>query len=87
MRFVLGAPSKIMFLGLNCKGGGVEATEGAPTPFRMLAFDLRRGNAEIADVAAFIRRTWGNGHAPVEGNGVSRLRRELRVKPGSASAR
>lgn len=87
MRFVLGAPGKIMCLGLNCKDGRVAATDVAPTPFRTPAFGLRLGDAKIADVVTFIRSAWGNRGAQVEGNRVTRLHRELRAKPGPADAR
>ena len=55
MRFVVGAPSKIMFLGLSCNGGEAEPTEGVLAPFRMLTFDLRRAKSEIAHVVTFLQ--------------------------------
>ncbi|CAJ96135.1 Hypothetical protein H16_B1345 [Cupriavidus necator H16] len=87
MRFVVGAPSKIMFLDLNCNGGGAESTEGVLTPFGMLTFDRRRVNSEIADIATFLRGAWGKPRRPGGGQPHHSTRRELRAKPGSASGR
>jgi alcohol dehydrogenase (quinone), cytochrome c subunit len=56
------------------KGGAVPATARAPAHFGMPPFAWRLTNQEVADVATFVRSSWGNAATPVTSADVSTLR-------------
>jgi mono/diheme cytochrome c family protein len=58
-------------------GGRVGTSAAAPTPLAMPSFAWKLSDAEIADVATYIRNSWGNEAAPVAAAEVSDLRRKL----------
>ncbi|MFK3740875.1 cytochrome c [Massilia sp. TN1-12] len=50
-------------------------TQATPAQFTMPAFAGRLSDAEVADVATFVRGSWGNRAPAVEARDVARLRR------------
>jgi alcohol dehydrogenase (quinone), cytochrome c subunit len=50
-------------------------TAATPAQFAMPSFSGRLSDAEVADVATFVRASWGNRGAPVAPDAVARLRR------------
>lgn len=50
-------------------------TTAAPAQFTMPGFAARLSDAEVADVATFVRSSWGNGAPAVAAQDVKRLRR------------
>jgi alcohol dehydrogenase (quinone), cytochrome c subunit len=62
-------PSSLLNVILN--GAGRLVVNGVPDSYRMTPFRVLLSDAEIADVASFIRSSWGNDAAPV---GVSQVR-------------
>jgi mono/diheme cytochrome c family protein len=50
-------------------------TAATPAQFTMPAFAGRLSDAEVADVATFVRASWGNGAPAVDAHDVKRLRR------------
>ncbi|HUG21265.1 c-type cytochrome [Piscinibacter sp.] len=55
-------------------GGYLPATAGNPRPYGMPPFSHALGDAEIAAVATYVRKSWGNEAAPVSALEVLRLR-------------
>jgi len=61
------------------KGGRMPATARAPAHFAMPPFAWRLNDQEIADVATFVRRSWGNDAAAVGPTEVAKLRKETKA--------
>ena len=60
-------------------GARTPATAGAPTGLAMPDFGWRYDDADIADLATFIRSHWGNGAGPVAVAQVASVRKQLGV--------
>ncbi len=60
------------------EGARTAATDKAPTPFAMPAFDWKLTDAQIAAVATYVRNSWGNSAPPVSAATVKDLRDTLR---------
>jgi mono/diheme cytochrome c family protein len=64
------------------KGATVPGTAAAPTAYTMPGFDWRLTDQEVADVATFVRGSWGNKGAAVTAADVAKARKNL----GAAAA-
>jgi mono/diheme cytochrome c family protein len=60
------------------QGARATPTPARPTPLAMPAFGWKLTDQEIADVATYIRASWGNAAAPVPASKVAALRRRLK---------
>jgi mono/diheme cytochrome c family protein len=60
-------------------GARTPATAGAPTGLAMPDFGWRYDDADIADLATFVRSHWGNGAGPVAVAQVASVRKQLGV--------
>jgi mono/diheme cytochrome c family protein len=58
-------------------GARVAATPMRPTPLSMPAFAWKLSDQEIADVATYVRNSWGNHASPIDVNSVAALRKQL----------
>ncbi len=58
-------------------GDRTATTPRRPTPLTMPSFAWKLTDRQIADVATYVRNSWGNGAAPVDVGVVARLRRRL----------
>ncbi|MGA0599911.1 c-type cytochrome [Caulobacter sp. KR2-114] len=58
-------------------GSRTAPTPTYPSPLTMPAFAWKLSDREIADVATYVRQSWGNGAAPVPAGKVGKLRRAL----------
>jgi mono/diheme cytochrome c family protein len=56
-------------------GSMTPRTAAAPAQFHMPSFAWRLSNEEIADIATFVRSSWGNRAPPVEANEVNQRRK------------
>jgi mono/diheme cytochrome c family protein len=68
-------PSSLIAVILS--GARTPSTSAAPTGLAMPAFGWRYDDADIADLATFIRSSWGNGGEPVAVAQVARVRKQL----------
>jgi mono/diheme cytochrome c family protein len=59
------------------QGSRAAPTPGRPTPLTMPAFNWKLTDQQIADVATYIRSSWGNAAAPVPASKVASLRRKV----------
>jgi mono/diheme cytochrome c family protein len=59
------------------QGARAAPTPGRPTPLTMPAFNWKLTDQQIADVATYIRGSWGNAAAPVSAAKVATLRRKV----------
>ncbi|HEY1753209.1 MAG TPA: cytochrome c [Caulobacteraceae bacterium] len=57
------------------------ATDARPTPLAMPSFAWKLTDAEIADVATYIRNSWGNAAPPVSAGDVAKLRGKVAAHP------
>lgn len=64
-------------LHLILAGGRTGPTPRRPTPLTMPSFAWKLSDQEIADVATYVRNSWGNRAAPVSASNVSHLRKAL----------
>lgn len=62
-------------------GGRAGPTPTRPSPLSMPSFAWKLTDREIADVATYIRNSWGNRAAPVSADAVAKLRQTLALKP------
>lgn len=60
-------------------GAALEGTKTAPSTFTMPAFGWRLSDQEVADVATFVRTSWGNTGAPVSAGDVAKVRKTVSV--------
>ena len=65
-------PSSVVNLVLN--GAQRVVRQGMPDTYRMAPFRLQLNDREIADVATWIRHSWGNKAGPVSEDDVAKLR-------------
>jgi hypothetical protein len=61
-------------------GTQVAATIARPSPLAMPSFAWKLSDREIADVATFVRHSWGNQASSVSAQEVGKLRRELNLQ-------
>jgi len=59
------------------EGSQSPPTDGRPTPLSMPAFGWKLNDQQIADVATYIRNSWGNEASQVDATDVRRLRSDL----------
>ena len=64
------------------KGAQMPGTSTAPTRYAMPAFDWRLTDQEVADIATFVRSSWGNKAPAVTADQVAKARKEI----GAAAA-
>ncbi|OJA79152.1 alcohol dehydrogenase [Burkholderia ubonensis] len=57
------------------EGGALQGTHAAPSAFTMPPFGWRLSDQEVADVANFVRTSWGNTGAPVSAAQVAKVRK------------
>ncbi|MGH8713184.1 MAG: c-type cytochrome [Casimicrobiaceae bacterium] len=57
-------------------GATVVATRQKPTGLSMPAFGWKLSDAELADLATYIRNAWGNAASPVSASQVAKVRKE-----------
>ncbi len=57
------------------EGAALTGTQTAPSTFTMPPFGWRLSDQEVADVANFVRTSWGNTGAPVTAAQVAKLRK------------
>jgi mono/diheme cytochrome c family protein len=61
-------------------GGRVGPSPTRTSPLTMPSFAWKLTDREIADVATYVRNSWGNHAQPVEVSSVARLRSKLGLK-------
>ncbi len=71
---VLNADDPTSVIHLILKGATVPGTQKAPTDFTMPGFANRLTDKEIADLATFVRSSWGNVGSAVSADQVKHLR-------------
>jgi mono/diheme cytochrome c family protein len=60
-------------------GGRVGTSPARPSPLSMPSFAWKLNDQEIADVATYLRNSWGNQAAPVSTSDVSAARKKLNL--------
>ncbi|MBN3854202.1 c-type cytochrome [Paraburkholderia sp. Ac-20340] len=60
-------------------GAALEGTKAAPSTFTMPPFGWRLSDQEVADVATFVRTSWGNTGAPVSAGDVAKVRKTVSI--------
>lgn len=60
-------------------GAALEGTKSAPSTFTMPPFGWRLTDQQVADVATFMRTSWGNTGAPVSAEDVAKLRKTVSI--------
>jgi mono/diheme cytochrome c family protein len=71
---VLASKAEDSVIRIILQGMQTPRTAAAPAQFTMPAFGWRLSDQDVADVASFVRASWGNGAAAVEVKAVRRLR-------------
>jgi mono/diheme cytochrome c family protein len=61
-------------------GGRVGPSQARPSPLTMPSFAWKLSDEEVADVATYVRNSWGNHAQPVSASDVARLRGKLGLK-------
>jgi mono/diheme cytochrome c family protein len=61
-------------------GGHVGATPARPSPLTMPSFAWKLTDQQVADVATYVRNSWGNRAQPVTPDAVSKMRGKLGLK-------
>jgi len=61
------------------EGGQVVTTNQQPLPYQMPEFGRRLSDQQIADIATYIRNTWGNHASAVTAAQVAKIRKESRL--------
>lgn len=60
-------------------GAALEGTKSDPSTFTMPPFGWRLTDQQVADVATFMRTSWGNTGAPVSAEDVAKLRKTVSI--------
>ncbi|HEY4030815.1 MAG TPA: c-type cytochrome [Caulobacteraceae bacterium] len=60
-------------------GGRTASTQSRPSPLTMPSFAWKLTDQQIADVATYVRNSWGNSAASVSAHDVARLRGKLKL--------
>ncbi|OMG74787.1 cytochrome c [Burkholderia ubonensis] len=68
-----GDPTSLIHVVLE--GSALQGTHTAPSTFTMPPFGWRLSDQEVADVANFVRTSWGNTGAPVSAAQVAKVRK------------
>ena len=70
-------------------GGRVGVTQSRPSPLTMPSFAWKLTDQQVADVATYVRNSWGNRAQPVSALDVARMRRrsETRHQPADRQFR
>ena len=58
-------------------GSRIGTSASSPSPLTMPSFAWKLSNQEVADVATYIRNSWGNEAGPVTADKVTQLRKQL----------
>jgi mono/diheme cytochrome c family protein len=61
-------------------GGRVGPSQARPSPLTMPSFAWKLSDEEVADVATYVRNSWGNHAQPVKASDVAKLRGRLNLK-------
>ncbi|WP_158671078.1 c-type cytochrome [Bradyrhizobium guangdongense] len=61
-------------------GTSIAATPSRPSPLSMPAFSWKLSDQEIADVATFVRNSWGNRASAIDPGDVAALRKQLKLQ-------
>jgi mono/diheme cytochrome c family protein len=67
-------------------GTQVASTAARTSPLAMPSFAWKLSDAEVADLATFLRHTWGNQASSVPATEVAKLRRELNLQVNHLTA-
>lgn len=67
-------PSSLISVILN--GARLPSTKGAPSGLAMPAFGWRYNDAQVADLASYLRTSWGNGASAVTAEQVATVRKQ-----------
>ncbi|MET0443581.1 MAG: cytochrome c, partial [Pseudorhodoplanes sp.] len=67
-------PSSLISVILN--GARLPSTKGAPSGLAMPAFGWRYNDAQVADLASYLRTSWGNGASAVPAAQVATVRKQ-----------
>ncbi len=76
---VVQQPDPTGVLHIILAGDRTAATDTRPTPLSMPSFAWKLTDQEIADVATYVRNSWGNRAQPVAAKQVAELRRKLKL--------
>ncbi|OJA40581.1 alcohol dehydrogenase [Burkholderia ubonensis] len=68
-----GDPTSLIHVVLE--GSALQGTHAAPSTFTMPPFGWRLSDQEVADVANFVRTSWGNTGAPISAAQVAKVRK------------
>jgi mono/diheme cytochrome c family protein len=68
-------PTGLMHLILT--GSRIGTSASSPSPLTMPSFAWKLSDQEVADVATYIRNSWGNEAGPVTADKVTQLRKQL----------
>jgi mono/diheme cytochrome c family protein len=71
-------------LHLILAGGRAAPTPTRPSTTSMPSFAWKLTDQQIADVATYIRNSWGNRAPPVESRTVAKLRKALSLRPSAS---
>jgi len=83
---VVESDQALSLISIVLSGSTTTRTQATPAQFHMPSFEWRLSDEEIADVASFIRSSWGNRAAPVNAKEVEERRAQL-VQTQSTTAR
>lgn len=73
-------PDPTGLIHLILAGGRVGPTESRPSPLTMPSFAWKLTDQQTADVATYVRNSWGNRASPVNSSQVAKLRDKLGLK-------
>jgi mono/diheme cytochrome c family protein len=76
------ARSADTLIGVILDGARIPATTAEPTGLAMQGFADHLDDAQIADLATYIRNAWGNRAEAVDAGHVEDVRKSLRESPG-----
>ncbi|WP_084688041.1 c-type cytochrome [Paraburkholderia oxyphila] len=62
-------------------GAALDGTKSAPSTFTMPPFGWRLSDQQVADVATFVRTSWGNTGEPVSADDVAKVRKTVTLTP------
>lgn len=71
---IVRAPNPSSVISVVLKGDMTPGTPQTPAQFAMPSFAWRLSDQDIADVATFVRQSWGNTASPVDADAVKLLR-------------
>ena len=77
-------PDPTGLIHLILAGGRAAPTPTRPSTISMPSFAWKLTDQQVADVATYVRNSWGNRASPVSADAVARLRKALDLRPSSA---